>query len=86
MTKKTMKNNIYLGDRFYYNSHTVSKGLTIPDYFIVTKVSGDIVVAKPENRYIDTRERLFSIDNLWLDSNLNPHASNPSWIFVKENR
>ena len=74
--------DIYKGDRFYHNNFSVRQHQSMPDYLIVTMVKDDMVEAKYENHSVYTKERVFSKKNLLVDSNLNPKAKNPSWIFV----
>lgn len=81
--------DISVGDRFYANTHTVKKGLSLPDYLRVTGLISlgdhmelDYIEARYENHYVGSRERLFS--SVILDhSNLNPKCKKPTWIFVK---
>lgn len=75
------KYGIEVGDRFYLNSHTVRKGLDLPDYQIITWIKGEFFGAKYENHGIGNIERTMSA-NVLQDSNLNPNISRPSWIFV----
>lgn len=77
--------DICVGDMFYFNNPDVQRHLSIPDYLRVTEISkcGSFVTAVYENHMVDTRPRLFSIKNLFFDSNLNPKRENPSWIFLK---
>lgn len=77
------ENDIRIGDRFYHDNHCVHSGASLPDYLIVKNVKDGFVEAKYENHYIYTKERFFSEQNLWMDSNLNPSANNPGWIFLK---
>lgn len=80
--------DIQVGDRFYLNSATVKKNLSLPDYLIITKfipIGEDqkaYIQAKYENHSIDTRERLFS-GSIVDYSNLNPNVTDPMWIFVQ---
>lgn len=84
--KKTMSSienyDIKVGDRFYLNSHTVKKNLSLPDYNIITWIKGQFFGVKYENHEIGNLERIMGI-NVLNDSNLNPYCTNPSWIFVK---
>lgn len=77
--------DILVGDKFYFNSYCVEKGFSLPDYLIVSDISkdGKYVTGQYENHTVDTRPRLFSIENLKFDSNLNPKRESPSWIFLK---
>ena len=75
--------DICVGDKFYYNNYTVAKKLSLPDYLIVVDVKDNFVTAKYENHYVYTKERKFSKDVLQYDSNLNPYANDPDWIFLK---
>lgn len=77
--------DILVGDKFYFNSYCVERRFSLPDYLIVSDISkdGKYVTGQYENHTVDTRPRLFSIDNLKFDSNLNPKRENPSWIFLK---
>lgn len=77
--------DILIGDKFYFNSYCVMKHFSLPDYLIISGISkdGKYVTGQYENHAVDTRPRLFSIDNLKFDSNLNPKRENPSWIFLK---
>ena len=79
-----MKNfhNILIGSRFYHNNYSTARGYTLPDYLIVKDITKDFVTATYENHYVYTKERVFSIKNLWEDSNLNPKNRDPEWIFV----
>lgn len=72
---------IRVGDRFYLNSHTVRKGLDLPDFQIVTWIKGEFFGVKYENRGIGNIERIMGISVL-DDSNRNPKRTDPSWIFV----
>lgn len=74
--------DIKVGDRFYLNSHTVKKKLSLPDYNVITWIKGEFFGVKYENRGIGNIERTMGI-NVLNDSNLNPYCTNPSWIFVK---
>lgn len=76
---------IQIGDRFYFNNYCVARGFTLPDYLIVTDIThdGKFVHAQYENHFIDTRPRMFAMENLWFDSNLNEKREDPSWIFLK---
>jgi len=74
--------DIYKGDKFYFDNYGTKTKTCMPDYLIVTKVTGDLVEAKYENRAIHTKERTFSKKNLIADSNLNPDVKNPQWVFI----
>jgi len=74
--------DIYKGDRFYRNNFSVRNHHSMPDYLIVQRVKDDLVEAKYENHSVYTKERPLSKQELLTDSNLNPKAKNPSWIFV----
>lgn len=78
-------NDICLGDVFYFDTDGVRRGLSVPDYMKVSKISedGKFVTAKYEARTVAINDRLFSYQNLWFDSNLNPKREKPNWIFVK---
>ena len=73
--------DIHVGDRFYLNSHTVRKGIDLPDYQIVQWVKGEFFGVKYENCGIGNIERTMGIAVL-DDSNRNPKCTDPSWIFV----
>ena len=75
--------DISIGDRFYFNNYCVQKGYNLPDYMVVSDISGEFVKAEYESHAVDTRPRLFAKKNLQFDSNLNPKRSDPSWIFTK---
>lgn len=79
-----MDYNIHIGDKFFYDNFSTHNGQMFPDYLIVTDIRKNIVEAKYENHWVYTKERLFDIANLWTDSNLNPWAKNPGWIFLKQ--
>lgn len=81
--KQTTKNEILVGDKFFFNSFSVRKGLSLPDYLIVTNKQSGFVNAYYENRGVGIRDRKFSEINLWRNSNLNPEAKNPKWVFLK---
>lgn len=81
--KTQKKNDISVGDRFYFNSSVVRRGLSLPDYLIVIEKTAGFINAIYENRGVGIRERPFSEINLWTNSNLNPEANNPEWIFQK---
>lgn len=76
---------IQLGDKFYFNNYCVSRGFSLPDYLIITDFTKDgrFAYAQYENHFVETRPRMFSVDNLVFDSNLNPQREDPSWIFLK---
>lgn len=80
--------DIQVGDRFYLNTTTVRKGLSLPDYLVITKfipVGEDAkayIQAKYENHSVDTRERLFS-GSIVGYSNLNKDVTDPMWIFLQ---
>ena len=78
-----MTSDISVGDKFYFNSFSVRRGLSLPDYLIVIERQPGFVKALYENRGIGIKERPFSEVNLWTNSNLNPEAKNPEWIFLK---
>lgn len=77
--------DIFVGDRFYFNSYGAANGQIVPDFLIVENISSDgmFVTARYENRAVDRRKRLFARDNLVFDSNLNPRRDDPTWIFVR---
>lgn len=77
------KIDIFPGDKFYHNNYSTARGHVLPDYLIVQKVKDDFVEATYENHWVYTKERLFSKINLWTDSNLNPNAKDPEWVFLK---
>lgn len=79
-----MDYTIHIGDKFFYDNYSTHHGQALPDYLIVTDIRKNIVEAKYENHWVYTKERLFDIANLWTDSNLNPWAKNPSWVFLKQ--
>ena len=79
--KSTESYDIHVGDRFYLNSHTVRKGIDLPDYQIVQWVKGEFFGVKYENCGIGNIERTMGIAVL-DDSNHNPKCTDPSWIFV----
>ena len=78
--------DIYKGDRLYHNNFSTRMHQSMPDYLIVVSVKDDLVEAKYENHYVYTKERTFSKKNLIADSNLNPKAKNPSWVFLGKGR
>lgn len=86
--KKLMETNrtlaeiykIKVGDRFYCNNYSTRSGHSLPDYLVITKIDGQFISAKYLNHYIGTRERVFS-DIFLKDSNLNPNAEKPTWVF-----
>lgn len=78
-----MAYDILVGDRFYHNNFSTRMGHSLPDYLIVTDVGKEFITAKYENHYINTNDRLFAIKFLYDDSNLNPKAKDPTWVFVK---
>lgn len=82
-SKPTKKNEILVGDKFFFNSFSVRKGIDLPDYLIVTNKIDGFVYAYYENRGTGIRDRKFSEVNLWENSNLNPEAKNPEWVFLK---
>jgi hypothetical protein len=57
----TNEYSINVGDRFYLNSHTVRKGLDLPDFQIVTWIKGEFFGVKYENRAIGNLERIMGI-------------------------
>lgn len=81
--KPMTKNEILVGDKFFFNSFSVRKEISLPDYLIVTNKIDGFVYAYYENRGIGIRDRKFSEVNLWENSNLNPEAKNPEWVFLK---
>lgn len=79
-----MKNlhDILVGTRFYHNNYSTAHGQVLPDYLIVQEIKNDFLTATYENHYVYTKERVFSLKNLWQDSNLNPKNKDPEWVFV----
>lgn len=77
------------GDKFYFNNVCVKKKASLPDYLIITGLipmrdsDNFYIQAKYENHMIGTCERLLS-NTILHDSNLNPDAEDPDWIFVKK--
>ena len=82
------KYDISVGDKFYFNNYTTKRGQSLPDYLIITKIIRDIsqqiawIEASYENHAVYTKERMLS-SSILDDSNLNPDAINPQWIFLK---
>ena len=76
------KYDISVGDKFYRNTSVVRRGLSLPDYNIITWIVGEYMGVKYENCGIGNVERTLGVKNILTDSNLNPNCTNPGWIFV----
>lgn len=75
--------DISIGDKFYHDNYSTHQGQALPDYLIVQEIKDGFVTATYENHYVYTKERVFSLNNLWSDSNLNPHQKKPEWVFLR---
>lgn len=82
----SMDYDIRVGDTFFRNNFSTRYGHALPDFLIVTDIQKNIVTTKYENHYVYTKERTFDIANLWVDSNLNKDAKEPTWIFLNNRR
>ena len=78
--------DIYPGDVFYHNNFCVAKRMAIPDYMIVQEVNDKdgLVIATFKNHCVETKERVFLLNDLLERSNLNPFAKTYEWIFSKK--
>lgn len=80
-------NAIKVGDRFYYNSYSVSRKHALPDMMQVLEVrDNDTMRVKYEYRTIGPKEVECVISKILSNSNRNPECKDPLFIFVEDKK